>query len=1002
MVKTLLIPALIGVIVPAQAKILKAKVATTSYTPSSFIGGWETTSTFETNGVKNAVPGADTVGEVDAWKYASYAPGISKDAISTENIAKSFSLKNNSDISIEFSVDFYNEDGTLKVGTKNGNESVDVYVFDFEQNVNLAMLRIWVNSSNTKNGNHSYDLYYDGWTPLDSTGKWIMGDALASSSFTVHFDKENLFRSKVGGGGDDLVQLVNLESDSAKALKNKLQNVDYINFKIGGDGGWAKEANVVLKSVNGQSLATTDGGFDDNVAPTFDAFSMPSSLQINQSTTLKITAHDVLSSDISYSIEYSGTRSDGLTFTPTKSGEDSVKVYAKDASGNEASKEFTFTGVDSIAAPTFNGTLPTIDSKTYDYFDTVTVAKPDVTDATGNGSVSLKYRKKAASGEAETEYASLSLNTENKFTFVIDPDFAAGDYEYYFEATNTGGTTSSSVQTATIQTTAYTAVDFVNKGDAKAIVEYENTGIKIRTREMHKNISLGDFLLDDGIKVTYHVPYKNSQGADNGVRQGGGFVDFKLVNVKNSDYSITYRVWMDQITDNHDNPTNVLVTTPGEEGEVNTENIENAGWILYGDNENYKELNLNFSMDEYFSSFDHSGNKKIAEVDGKTTISDAITAFFASAPKSRYSLVYSTGNVNGDLATEGAISSSTFEATITKINDQDLANTNGVMSKYEDMTVEISGENTAESGKEMTYGVYFKDIFKDNVAKSVKIVKPDNSEEDVTSSLTNDEFKYTFSALGEYKIVASATGSSGKTVTEELKVTVTQEKIPTTITLSGEYASTAKVGDTITILGATYSSNVNPDKCTITVVDVSNKETAVKAGDEYTFAKAGVYTIKYFASDDATPEPNTATLDVVINVPDTEKPVVNFVTNESYVKGTEVTFKVDATDDTELTYAVSVTKPDKAITKFATSEFKVTLDQVGDWSIQVKVTDLYDNETVVTKSFKVTEESKDDGKKDEGKGVNTGAIIGGVVGGVAGVGLIAAAIIIISKKRKAK
>lgn len=1063
MVKTLLIPALIGVIVPTQAKILKAKeVATNSYTASSFIGDsneTDTRSTFVSSGIQHSVlgddeAGKDTDGKSTAWKYASYVPYINNDNVSTDNIAKSFSLKNNDEISFTFSVDMYNSsNGNTNYTTVNNDGTIHVWA-GTKDNSEILDLKIFAHEWGVTNGNHSYktELKASSWANCgsqDNTSVCIKGNATADSFFTVYFSKENLFstinqyseKKCLMYSGDDTTLTSNVAS--AKAA---FSNVDDVVFKINGDNGWSKTANVVLKSINGQSLANTDGQFTDNVAPTFDAFSMPSSLQINQSTTLNITAHDVLSSDISYFIEYNGKRTEGLTFTPTIYGQDSVKVYATDASGNEASKEFTFTGTGDIAAPSFNDTLPTIESKTYDYFDTVTVAKPDVTDNTGVGTVTMKYRKKAAEatentdateeadtaeGTEETDmtgWTSVSLNeVSNNFSFIIDEDFEAGDYEYCFDATNSKGTTTSEIQTVNIEIKEYKPVDFVNKGDAKAIIEYENTGIKIRTRELHKDISLGSFLLDDGIKVTYHIPFKNTQGLTNGPLVANSYVDLKLTNVKDSSYNIIYRVWTANNSDNKDNPTNVLVNTP-----TGSQNIENAGWILYGNNENYKELNLNFSMDEYFSSLDHSGNKKIAEVDGKTTISDAITAFFDTAPKSRYNLTYCMGNVGASLSKVGSIADTAYEGIVTKINDQDLANTDGAITDYKDMTVKLSGENTAERGKEMTYGAYFKDIFNDNVTKSVKIVKPDNTEEDVTSSLADDEFKYTFSALGKYKIVASATGTNSKTVTEELEVTVTQERIPTSITLKGEYVTTANVGDKITILGADYTSNVNPEKCTITVIDGSNKETAVNVGDEYTLAKAGVYTIRYFASDDATPEPNTATLDVVINVPDTEKPVVNFVTEASYEKGSTVNFKVEATDDTELTYAISVSKPDNTVSKFTTPEFALTLDQEGKWTIKVKVTDLYDNETVLTKEFEVkakqeggetssvptSEDSSEtssiptpassetpsssDSSTDTTTPNNTGVIVGSVVGGVGGLSVIGAIVAIIIKKRKLK
>ncbi len=989
MVKTLALPALIGILVSAQAKLSQQNFSVSDLTASSFLGGWNidgSKSTFEADGIKHVVPGADTVGADNAWNFNSYVPFVGNDI--TKDIAKNFSLKDNETIDFEFSIDFYDEDGNLKVGTKNGTQCVDIYAIDLSKGNTLAILRIWVDAWGTKNGSHSYALYDGSWNALPSTGKAIKGDALASSSFSISFDKENLFSSIAPDSDGKFVPFVNNDgSDIFNSTKAAVVDANYIGFKIGGDGGWAKEANVVLKEINGQSLASTDGQIEDNVAPRFDSFSFPSTLQIDETANLEITAHDVLSSNISYSIQYGETKVDGLSFTPTKEGEDSVTIFAKDESGNEASKTFTFQGVNIINVPTFEGSLPTIESKTYDYFDTIVVDKPTIVDSTGLATIEMKYRL-----ESQEEYKTVSLNSNDQFVIDVDENLTSGNYDYYFVATNKGGSTESTHQSVTINRTEYTSVDFVDQGDAKALVQYESKGIKIRTKEMHKDISLGEFMLDDGMDVEYHVPFINTQGKTNGAVSSAGYVDFKLVNAQNSDYWIAYRVWTDTTTDNHDCPTTVRIGTPEE----NTKIIDNTGWISYGDNSNYKDLKLKFTMSDFFESIDHTGNRRVAEVDGQTTTSDAMNAFFASAPRGRYKLTFSTGDVN---LSYGSISANVFETTIASINGQDFANNNGVMNHYNDVTVKISGEEKVEIGDEKTFGVYFKDIFTKDIdlVQSVKMVKPDQSEETIT--LENGEFKYTFDTIGKYKLVAKATGKSGKEVAKELNIEATQKKIPTTITLKGEYQATASIGDEITILDADYSSNVNPDKCTITVIDMEQNETSVKAGDKYKFSKPGVYTIRYFASDDATPEANTATVDYNINVADTKKPVVSFSVNESYTLNETVTFKVDASDDTAMTYAITLTKPDGNKSKFTEAEFQVKLDQVGKYSIQVKVTDLYDNEETVVKEFNVIEGKKED--NNDG-GNNVPAIVGGVIGGVAGVALISAAIVIVIKKRKAK
>ena len=925
MFKILILPALVGSLFPHNFgnTLVQAAINPTTIDPYLYIGGWGSTSEFKNDGVTNTQKGASSVGSGEAWKYKVDILGADINNEDTKWVYENANISILDNISFDFSVNYYDESGNEILKSQNSS-ALDIYCEDAISGSQLSMLRIWTDSAGGKNGSHSMELYGSGWGDSYGVSYWIEGDASLDSSFHIEFNKESGFLPKLAGNDQGTI----LNADYAAKMKETLKDVTSVRFRLGGDNGWTKDLTTVLRSFNSQSFALTDGEIIDNVAPKFSNLGIAASLPINEEYTIDVKAIDVLSKDVTYSTEYNGVKSDGLVFTPTKEGEDSVTVYAKDASGNESSKTYNFIGVNNISAPEFIGEVSTIETKTYEYYEDIILDVPSYKDSTGKGTCQLAIKH-----ADDEEYTIIEKNSDNKFVLNVGYDFKEGEYSYKYIATNSAGITESDVKTAVITINKANIADFVELRGSKTVAEYVPSGIRFRTREMYTYPSFGLYDLEKGLDITFQIPYKDYA---NGVVAPKCF-DFKLINAVDSDYSLTYRMWLNQGKAGKDQPTNCVIEMKDE----NIQDIGECGWMFIGNSEEYVETTFKFDMENYFSSFNNGGAASVAN-----GISDAVTNFFTKAPKAKY---YASFTAASDQYSYKQTINETYEYTITKFNGQSLANTNGEFSDVKDAIVEISGKEEVEVNKEETYNIYAHDMFvkDENLTKTYKMVKPDLSEEDITLDEFGD-FKYTFTEIGTYKIKASVTGKNGRKVDKEFIINATQEKIPTTITLTGEYPTTLNVNDEVTIIGATYSENVNLEKTSIKIIDMNNKETSVKVGDKYKFTAPGLYTIRYFASDDALPENNTATLDIKINVIDNDSPVVNFTLKENYNINEKVTLKIEATDATALTYQVTITEPDNNVVKINDkSEFEFTFTKAGEYKFEVKVTDLYDHTTKV-------------------------------------------------------
>ena len=140
----------------------------------------------------------------------------------------------------------------------------------------------------------------------------------------------------------------------------------------------------------------------------------------------------------------------------------------------------------------------------------------------------------------------------------------------------------------------------------------------------------------------------------------------------------------------------------------------------------------------------------------------------------------------------------------------------------------------------------------------------------------------------------------------------------------------------------------------------SNEEVHVNALDKYKFTKPGIYTITYIAKDDAKPVNNEISKTITINVPDTQKPVVEVDVNDTYVINSKVTLNVKVTDDSDYDVTVTLTKPDNNTVKLTASNnsYEFEANAAGKYVVKVVVEDIYGNKETITKEITVNEESK--------------------------------------------
>ena len=927
-----------------------------SWRPAAhFAGGWEVASSYVADGIKKLVPGAASVGTGEAWRYKGTVNNNAQ-------LNNAFSIKDGNVVSFEFAIGYYDESGNLITGCQNdGGAAVDIYVCDAVTGAELTIFRIWSDSGSPLNGSHSYTIWGPGWSHETQGATWIKGDATLGSSFYIQFDKENLLSSYVGGS-DAITRLDDGSNKYLNNIKSKFADVEYVKFMIGGSNGFKADTEIIVKSINGQSLANTDGVFTDTIAPTILDANVSSTLTVGDVYQIPTEAYDFYSS-VNYSLEINGKTYNGRTFSPKEAGELTVTLVAKDAASNESRKEYTFSVVSNISAPELTE-VPTLENLNVLYFETVSFAKPTFTDATGTAVTVLKVYK------GEELLYTLNESKQGKFDLTVAPALVSGEYSFVYEVTNTGGTTASDPQTITITTEEVVIPEFVSAG-ANVLFDYVEQGIRVRTTSNWRKSYLGSFDIAYGLDFKFIVTEQVSNGKTN---SAGTCVDFILTNVEDPNYQLMYRVWCKFGASDADAPTNVFISYDG--GNTNTD-ITDTGWINCNVDGVKGQYHMLFDMEETFMGERTGGVQRVDRA------YEALVAFLEKAPSTNFNIGFQCADLSGH---------GYYEMIITELNGQSFASTNGVVNEVKDAVLEIGNvPSLVLQGMSGTCPIYAKDIFA-SVTPTVMMTKPDGTTAEL--EVVDGNVTLTFDQLGEYKFVVSVVGSNGNTVKKEITIMSKSTVTPVEVQLPEGYKENYGIGEEMTILDATYSTSVVEKIIQITKPDGS--VVTLTVGEKFKFETSGIYVLSYIAKDDALPTPNEATQSLTINVADTTKPVVNVTVVETAKVNDSITVEINVVEDSEYDVTVTLTNPDATAQKLA-SPYTFTVSALGKYTLKVVVEDIYGNVETITKEITVTAvETEQPGTNEPANNGCGGSVIASIFGVLA----LAGTVVVLRKKRE--
>lgn len=114
---------------------------------------------------------------------------------------------------------------------------------------------------------------------------------------------------------------------------------------------------------------------------------------------------------------------------------------------------------------------------------------------------------------------------------------------------------------------------------------------------------------------------------------------------------------------------------------------------------------------------------------------------------------------------------------------------------------------------------------------------------------SRDSFDIQLTEKGSYTIVFTATNNFNRKSTGRYIVSV-YDTTPPAMELNGKYAESIRVGKSLEILSATAKDNAGNDITVyIYVTEPNGYSCQLKAGEKYTFSRAGKYVIKYFTFD---------------------------------------------------------------------------------------------------------------------------------------------------------
>ncbi len=217
------------------------------------------------------------------------------------------------------------------------------------------------------------------------------------------------------------------------------------------------------------------------------------------------------------------------------------------------------------------------------------------------------------------------------------------------------------------------------------------------------------------------------------------------------------------------------------------------------------------------------------------------------------------------------------------------------------------------------------------------------SKDNISITLSYDDYKNNYTKPGDYEVRVTATDSSGNVGTTTLTITVTDTTKPV-ITATNKTTGNSTClsqADLLALFNATDDVTSSP---TITIVT-----------DNYTanYRKPGSYTIIAKATDEAG---NSSQATATITVTDTTAPTIsaiNATKNQSYTaKLTEAELKAlfKVSDD--------VTATDKIVVTIVTDNYTAKYNTPGSYTVTAKATDEAGNTAQATVTIKVIDDIK--------------------------------------------
>ncbi|MGM9873572.1 MAG: hypothetical protein ACI31G_01450 [Bacilli bacterium] len=891
--------------------------------PTWYAGGrWVSVDTsFTTEGIVSVASGYDSVGG-SAWQQKVSIP--SKNSSTPSFVTESFSIEGDNEVLLELSIPMFNSDGSTNFTSNNSGDYVYVDVINDDLDQCILRFKTAMSSNGVLSNAHSYQVATGNDWPSPSTEgiNKIKGNATSDSSFFVGVSRQYGLRSYIDGS-NNLERLDDSNGTISSYIENNLSSVTHIRFDIYGDNGWTKDGTIIIKSINGQSFLNGPDINDDTAPKLVKTSSLPTNLVINEPYTLPLKSVDPVSNS-SISVTSDDGTIDGLTFTPTKSGEVNVNVLVSDDYSNSKSETLTFTVLSAINPPSFIS-VPTITGGLIEPLTTLFFDYPTYVDETGIATVELLMNKVGDSNKT-----SLNKTGSNQFYLNITNQFESGSYEFVYVVTNSAGSVSSEPQIVEYTLNIKPSPDFVSYDDGM-IVDYVDEGIRIKSDGGYRNASFKHYNLSYGVDITYTVPVYISENVENEV----SYVDLKLINETNPNYSLWYRIWINGFVNNDSSPTNVYVFMPNQ----STVDITDCGWLSRNVNDVDGCFRMAFDFDNYFQ-----GEFK-EELKAANYVEETLNTFFQSAPSSLYTIAISP-------AGSGASSGEKLEVIVNTLNKQSFVNEDGVLTKIRKPTLEVElSSYVFASNTNVEIPLYAKNILAEQTVVKAKIYN--GTETIFETSTTSQILTINVNQYGLFTLDIYIEYGENKSVTESFDIEIRSVIESVSITLDAEYESSYLPGDSITILPATYSSNVNLENSTITMIYPDGDEEEVSPNQVVELERPGIYELVYFASDNALPNPNTTTLRKFIKVLDVIDPIIYVDIVGEKVVNEVITIRVMVTEDSSYDTYIFLTDLEGNREIYEGDSVTFTPTKVGDYEVKVHVEDMYGNVSEATQIIQI-------------------------------------------------